>query len=88
MNREKTILLQFLIILAATLENSSGYPTRFDTNRPVQLQKMARSLKLWIEEEEELYSLCSENKGVDQLRSYCEAHLRLCFRIGNCPVFS
>ena len=24
---------------------------------------------------------CSENKGADQLRSYCAAHLRLCFRI-------
>ena len=30
----------------------------------------------------------SENKGADQLRSYCEADLRLCFRIGNNPVFS
>ena len=29
----------------------------------------------------------SENKGTDQLRSYCEADLRLCFRIGNL-VFS
>ena len=24
---------------------------------------------------------CSENKGADQLRSYCAADLRLCFRI-------
>ena len=24
--------------------------------------------------------LCSENKGADQLRSYCGANLRLCFR--------
>ena len=31
---------------------------------------------------------CSENKGADQLRSYCEADLRLCFRIGKNPVFS
>ena len=30
----------------------------------------------------------SENKGADQLRSYCEADLRLCFRIGKNPVFS
>ena len=27
-----------------------------------------------------LYYLCSENKGADQLRGYCEADLRLCFR--------
>ena len=26
--------------------------------------------------------LCNENKGADQLRSYCEADLHLCFRIG------
>ena len=37
-----------------------------------------------------LYShyLCSENKGADQLRSYREADLRLCFRICKKPVFS
>ena len=35
-----------------------------------------------------MYYPCSENKGADQLRSYCEADLRLCFRIGENPVFS
>ena len=29
---------------------------------------------------EELYYPCSENKGDDQLRCYCEADQRLCFR--------
>ena len=33
-----------------------------------------------------LYYPCSENKGTDQLRSYCEADLRLCFRIGENPI--
>ena len=33
-------------------------------------------------EEEKLYYPCSEKKGADQLRSYCEADLRLCFHIG------
>ena len=28
-----------------------------------------------------MYYLCSENKGADQLRSYCAADLPLCFRI-------
>ena len=51
---------------------------RYDTNQAVQAQ-MARSWKFWIKEEEELYYPCSENKGTDQLRSYCEADLRLCF---------
>ena len=34
-----------------------------------------------------MYYLCSENKGADQLRSYCEADLRLCFRLCRMLVF-
>ena len=64
---------------------SLGFSTRSDTNRPVQSQKQARCLKFRIKEEEKLYYLCSENKGTDQLRSYCEADLLLCFRIGKIP---
>ena len=67
---------------------SSGFQTRSDIHRSVQLQNMARSLKFWIKEEEELYYPCSENKGADQLCSYSGAGLRLCFRIGKNPVFS
>ena len=75
--------------LVATRENrSSGFPNRSDTNRPAYSQRMARGLKFRIKKVEELYYPCSENKGADQLRSYCEADLRLCFRIGNHPVFS
>ena len=36
---------------------------------------------------EGLYYPCSENKGADQLRSYCEADLRLCFRLCRLLVF-
>ena len=39
-----------------------------DTNHTVQLQKMARSLNILIQEEERLSYLCSENKGTDQLQ--------------------
>ena len=35
-----------------------------------------------------LYYPYSENKGADQLRSYCAADLRLCFRICKKTVFS
>ena len=35
-----------------------------------------------------MFCPCSENKGADQLCSYCEADLRLCFRISKIPVFS
>ena len=62
------------------------FPNRPDTNRAVQAQKRARSLKFHIKVEEELYYPSSENKGADQLRSYCEADLRLCFRL--CRLFS
>ena len=51
-----------------------------DTNRAVQSQKIARSLKFRMKEEEGLYYPCSENKGV-------EAGLRLCFRICRLLVF-
>ena len=33
---------------------------------------MARGLKIWIEEVEELYYPCSENKGTDQLFCYAK----------------
>ena len=46
---------------------SSGFPTRSDTNQNAQPQKMARGLKIRIEEVEGLYCLCSENKEADQL---------------------
>ena len=59
-----------------------------DTNRAVQLQKMARGLKFRILKVVGLYYLCSENKGADQLRGYREADLRLCFRICKTLVFS
>ena len=51
-------------------------PTRSDTNRPVQSQKMARGWKFWILKVEELYYTCSENKGADQLRSYLFSRMR------------
>ena len=63
------------------------FPNRSDTNRPVQAQKRARSLKFRIEVEEALYYPSSENKGADQLRGYREADLRLCFRICRLLVF-
>ena len=63
------------------------FPNRSDTNRPVQAQKQARGLKFCIYGEEGLYHPCSENKDADQLRSYCEAGLRLCFRLCRLLVF-
>ena len=57
------------------------FPTRSDTNRAVQPQKIARGLKFRIKIQEGLYYPCSENKDADQLRGYREADLRLCFRI-------
>ena len=62
-------------------------PTRSDTNQAVQSQKMARGWRFCIQKIEDLYYLCSENKDADQLRSYYEADLRLCFRICRLSVF-
>ena len=59
-----------------------------DTSQAVQPYKMARGFKFRILEVEGLYDLYSKNKGADQLRSYREADLRLCFRICKKPVFS
>ena len=63
------------------------FRNRSDINWSVQLQKQARSLKFWSSVEEELYYSSSENKGTDQLRSYCETDLRLCFRLCSLLVF-
>ena len=60
------------------------FPTWSDINQAVHLQKMARGLKFRTQKEEGLYYVCSENKGVDQLRGNREADLRLCFRICIC----
>ena len=65
-----------------------GFPTRLDTNRAVQRQRMARGLIFQIQEVERLYYLWSENKGADQLRGYRAADLCLCFRISKKQVFS
>ena len=45
----------------------------------VQSEKKNRSMKFWIEVEKELFYACSENKGTDQLCSYCTADVGLCF---------
>ena len=58
-----------------------GIPTRSDTNEDVQRPEIARGLKFRTLEVEGSYYPCSENKGADQLRSYREADLCLCFRI-------
>ena len=58
-----------------------GVSTRSDTNQAVQSQKMDRGLKFLIQKVEGFYYLCSENKGADQLCSYCAADLHLCFCI-------
>ena len=63
------------------------FPNRSDTNRAVEAQKTARSLKVRIKEEEELYFPSSENKGADQLHGYHEADLRLCFHLCRLLVF-
>ena len=58
-----------------------------DTNRPIHPRKTARIIKFWLFVEEKMYYLSSENKGADQLHSYYEADLCLCFCLGKNQVF-
>ena len=51
------------------------------TNQAIQSMKKARGLKLRNKEQEGLYYSYSQNKGADQLCSYCTADLHPCFRI-------
>ena len=74
------VISRMVLKWAATWENrSAGFPSRSDTNQPVHSQEIARSLKFRIKEDEELRYPSSENKGADQLCSYC-------FRTGKNPV--
>ena len=58
---------------------SSGFPTRSDTNLTVQPKNIAGSLQFRIKIVERLYSLCSENKGADQLHGYRTVDLRFLY---------
>ena len=58
-----------------------GVSDQLRHNQAVQPQKMARNWEFRIWVVEELYYLCSENKGADQLRVYRAAELRLSFCI-------
>ena len=44
---------------------------RSDTNRAVQAQKLASSLKFWFKKVQELYYPCSENKGAVTAKLIC-----------------
>ena len=85
----KTSLYLFVIRAASSENLSSIFPTRSNTNRVVQPQKMARGLAFrdlgsrWI-----VLNLCSENKAADQLRGYRAAVLHLCFSHMQKQVFS
>ena len=61
-------------------------PPRGKPNNVVS-EQVRHKHRRWLEKVEELYYACSENKGADQLRSYCEADLRLCFRLCRLLVF-
>ena len=66
-----------------------GFPTRSDTNRAIQPQNKARSLKHWIYAEEELFYLCGKNKGVDQLcnQSHADSQVGLILHKGSNPYW-
>ena len=61
---------------------SMGFPTSSDTTRTVyvQLQSMARGLKLWVKKVEGLFYPCCTNEDVDQLpvTPICAFAFRIC----------
>ena len=59
-----------------------GVSRMSDTKRSVSSQQIGRCFKFGIKEEDGLYCSSSENKGADQLCSYCTADMRFCFCIG------
>ena len=59
-----------------------GYTVIEDGQRLEILDLESRGIVLSV-----VYYPCSEDKGADQLRSYCEADLRLCFRLCRLLVF-
>ena len=70
-----------------TLDSKYGLIIKVERARALKLEKVDRGWKFWIKKVEELYYPCSENKGADQLRSYCEADLCLCFHLCRLLVF-
>ena len=50
--------------------------------------RRVRGAKFGIQEVDEFYYLCSENKDANQLQGYRPADLRLCFSICKKQVFS
>ena len=76
--------LIFLFVSYVSYKSREARKTGLQSSRPglTQTGKQARSLKFRVQEEDELYYPCSENKDADQLCSYCRADVRLCYRIG------
>ena len=79
---------KFLIIGICMRKPTMWILTRSNTNQAVQPLEIAKGLKFCMKEVEVLYDPSSENKGADQLRSYREADLCLCFRICKTLIFS
>ena len=86
-----TVTVLYFFVFFACNDNrenrSLGFLTRSDTNRAVQLQKIVRDTKFGFRKKRDFTILVAKTKGADQLRSYCTADLRLCFRICKKWVF-
>ena len=63
-----------------------GISDQVDTNRPVLTRKKVRNFEVKWKRNCTIV-VASENKGADQLCSYCTADLHLCFRIRRLLVF-
>ena len=66
-----------VIFLTNELHQQCCFRTGLTQTKLYTHRRWLAGFKFQIEEEKGLYCLCIENKGADQLRSYCEADLHL-----------
>ena len=69
----------FSVVWASSRENlSSGFATKVDSNRPAQLQRLARGLKIWLYQVEVLYYPGSKQQNRWSDCADAQADVRLC----------
>ena len=77
------------LIWVPSRENlSSGFATRYDSNRPAQPHRLATVLRFWIQQVDLLYYLCSEQQRCWSDCADAQADMRLCCSHWHKQVFS
>ena len=77
-NSKVFVIFLIMFIIEPRYEKINNVVSEQVRHKPSCTTNQSRWLETW---KFELHYPCSETKGADQLRSYCEADQRLCFRI-------